>query len=170
MRRLRRIAFSSVAALSAVIFFAAVLLWCWSQHRSHWVGIRVGRLSVIANNWRSYAGLDVRRLNSHWTTTGELQRFEIDTYPPATSSPLWFVPRYHHRTFSGQLERDIWDVRIPYWLILLATGVMPVNWFRSTRTRKRRARLGQCAACGYDLRATPERCPECGTEPMQNAE
>jgi hypothetical protein len=45
---------------------------------------------------------------------------------------------------------------------LSALGVLIVA-HRLSRAAKR-SRRGLCPACGYDLRATPERCPECGRQ------
>jgi hypothetical protein len=52
---------------------------------------------------------------------------------------------------------------MPLWPLLLLALPLPVVWFRHTTRLRRRERLGHCLGCGYDLRASPGRCPECGT-------
>jgi hypothetical protein len=73
-------------------------------------------------------------------------------------------------TFAAGRDRlpgdaaDHWYVVLPFWLLVLIFGLMP-SWasVRYVRRRRATAAFGHCPACGYDLRATPERCPECGT-------
>jgi hypothetical protein len=60
---------------------------------------------------------------------------------------------------------SFWSVWLPHWLLSLLLGLpVAVAWRIRRRSVMRAARLaaGQCASCGYDLRASPKRCPECG--------
>jgi hypothetical protein len=50
----------------------------------------------------------------------------------------------------------------PAWLLIALTSTPPLIALRRIRCRRREANCGRCPACGYDLRATPDRCPECG--------
>ena len=51
---------------------------------------------------------------------------------------------------------------VPHWLVAGSLFVAPAGWLaRATRRRRARA-AGLCRRCGYDLRASPGRCPECG--------
>jgi hypothetical protein len=72
-----------------------------------------------------------------------------------------------HASRQGQLPIFVGQVvcSVPYWpvwlLTLPGTIGLCVKTTRSMRTR-RRNRAHLCTACGYDLRASKDRCPECG--------
>jgi hypothetical protein len=50
--------------------------------------------------------------------------------------------------------------RLPWWLICLVTSIAPAVWWLKHKRRKREF-PGHCPNCNYDLRATPDGCPEC---------
>ena len=57
------------------------------------------------------------------------------------------------------------EVRVPLWFVALLAAPLPAWRGRNLarkRTVSRRASRGLCVQCGYDVRATPARCPECG--------
>lgn len=66
--------------------------------------------------------------------------------------------RWHPR-LDGNWEYKERGVAVPMWLLVLVATLLPVARWRP----RRKHRSGSCAVCGYDLRASPDRCPECGT-------
>jgi len=60
----------------------------------------------------------------------------------------------------------------PYWIIVarygslaLLTAVLPAIWIFRVAWRRSRLEQTLCQVCNYDIRATPDRCPECGAVP-----
>jgi len=66
------------------------------------------------------------------------------------------------RSFPAPGSASTIYLRSPYWLFVVLTGIWPGvgvwTWWR----RRKQFGAGRCQSCGYDLRETPQRCPECG--------
>jgi hypothetical protein len=62
------------------------------------------------------------------------------------------------------------SIAIPCWSLASLLALVPTiaairGWYK-----RRRLQPGFCPSCGYDMRATPERCPECGQTPERSRE
>jgi hypothetical protein len=87
-------------------------------------------------------------------------------------SPTWhfgpvlgFAAWYDAQPSYADVFVEAW---LPWWFLTLVPAAGFAAGLRSLRRRRVRE-AGLCPACGYDLRATPDRCPECGTVAIVNA-
>jgi hypothetical protein len=105
-----------------------------------------------------------RAYSNHWDL-----RLEND--------PCWVIPGYvfpvtfgiawsgigKYPVHGGESDGFRWCVSC--WLLVMLTAALPLHriWQMRQRVVKRRRLANHlCLNCGYDLRATPGRCPECG--------
>jgi hypothetical protein len=73
------------------------------------------------------------------------------------------------KSFAVLSVRALWWLGIPPMAAAALSLILPIVWYAELLYRERgsrqRAASQICVSCGYDLRATPDRCPECGTIP-----
>ncbi|MCY2952897.1 MAG: hypothetical protein NTU53_13115 [Planctomycetota bacterium] len=99
---------------------------------------------------RDYRGLEN---NSHWMC-----------FEHQVAGSWWADPAQRKRIRDQWHDRlDVRLVSIPYWLVLAVCLFPPFRWCYIGWRRVQRKKRGLCSECGYDLRATRDRCPECGS-------
>jgi hypothetical protein len=146
----------------------------WPLARSHSLGVSwaasYARTLCAAIDFRGGLYMSVEAgegvVHVAWSTTGGL--------PPVERTQVGFFVRPRHyiinprtfweaRGFARYIGNGNYSVYFPYWFAMLLVGVGPtLMLWRQRRRRRHRRRLGLCLDCGYDTRATPGRCPECG--------
>jgi hypothetical protein len=70
---------------------------------------------------------------------------------------------------SGGIVWNYYDLSVPYWAVTMFFALIPGALLTRALFRASRPE-GSCPVCGYDLCATPNRCPECGTAVQLNKE
>ena len=109
---------------------------------------------------------------------------------PFTSKPTWTISTKHGEGFVRSGEKREWqragfvyqtewaywtsmttniychDLSVAWWWMVLILSMPWLGIFEIARRKRQlihRIRRGGCPVCGYDLRASTNRCPECGT-------
>jgi hypothetical protein len=171
MQALRRILLTSVTILSLTLCLAVVAVRVRQIRITEIIAYRFGRAADgSVSEWRvgsgeAGIGLYVARHSPNsedkrlrgWSRRGASGYAAFGSPSIRRSIPLGFAlvsESYRGVDQSGFVA--------PHWFYLVVFAVVPVLRLRD-RLRRRAAPEGvPCPRCGYDLRATPGRCPECG--------
>jgi hypothetical protein len=163
----RRRLLNLLTALSLVLCVAALVLWA----RSYWVldsAGRVGRAKVVCiDSLPGALHLGVTGPDAENEEPGPRPHYFYNGGRQGGVGPGGVMVGGKLVRFGGRIDARIgygWIV-VPHWFAALLLSALPLlraRGYQRSRRSRRRSSQGRCARCGYDLRATPDHCPECG--------
>ncbi len=90
----------------------------------------------------------------------------LDCFTPRWRNDFWL--RSHQTVWKPTVSRyggpDEVTVCVPLWIPTAVFATFSMFTFVPVYRRRKRKKLGLCLKCGYDLRGSKERCPECGMQ------
>jgi hypothetical protein len=108
----------------------------------------------------------VPNLENGWNFTtrhaSPTDSFAVLTKALPGAQSLWLFA-FGYLNGKAPATAPFFDIVITDWFFALLFAILPALHLRGMLRARRRHRAGLCRKCGYDLRATPDRCPECGT-------
>lgn len=187
---MRRPVFTIAAAVSLLLCVATAILWFRGNCRSdsitletpfHIISLVSGDSAIeLVRLTMDFSTVTVEPSDDypvpqpypHWNfsyaTSGDLYDWTGWAEGPNSRHSFAGFSLYnggHPPSFNSESQPDPlgWELRLPDWFLVMATAVMPAFALLRMVRARRYKHAGFCACCGYDLRATPDRCPECGT-------
>ena len=97
--------------------------------------------------------------------SGCVASYHMPTYNPVVSPgrARWsYFPFAIFETCWAPEFGSLRNWRLPLWIPCLAFTAIFLSSYLPVRRRGQRRKRGLCVKCGYDLRGSRERCPECG--------
>jgi hypothetical protein len=165
---MRQKLFGFVAVISLAVGLGVSALWIRSYFYHDSLDDSFSSTTYFVTTTQ-YGGFSIRLLTGQHHLVGPL------TYESYSYSSNSFRPRSciwpSYQSYGGSdysqggppIPNLTRYAEFPYWPILLVTALLFWWWIMSLRRKRLRMTDLQCQNCGYDLRATPTRCPECGT-------
>jgi hypothetical protein len=172
--RRRRVLRSAATWLSVGALVLLLFLWATSYYHYR-VFSHEGRVLVLAVREDAFTGewLRVKPPTAHdWDllrVAGAWRFAGIELSPETKLNSYAFILTSGGRDVTMYSTLRYRQLAVPYWLLAALAAVAPLARGWSAARRRARRRRGRCAACAYDLRATPGRCPECGAIPTTPA-
>jgi hypothetical protein len=184
VRKIARFGLEFLTLLSLLLWIASVALWIQSRIVDQQI-LHVGQKQIVVCSHAGEMSVQVNTIDALLWSLGQPEGWSrVRILLRATSvshqlnSPLTFWNRlgFAARHLAGPPGRRAPEGRVvvfPYWFVLALATPLPMRWLPSrfrSRRRRRLAAAGRCTTCGYDLRSTPDRCPECGSTPQPQAQ